>query len=750
MELVNESGLEAAWVVSRMEPPAFAVTVVVKGTFELRPDEPVVLAEKQLPLTGDKFEAGDPAKPLRYPFDFAPFKPRADVLLVGTCHAPRGRAAEVVNVGLRVGAMSKSLFVHGDRSWRSASELTHPRPFVALPLTWEHAYGGPGFDRNPLGKGAKPIKQPDGSTLHALSNIESPGKAIRKSTDHGEPAGFGPIPDTWPQRLNKFGTIHGRYVKERWPWYPHNFDWGFFNTAPEDQQVEGFLKGDEEFAAENLHSTISTYRGRLPGLRARSFLNEQVRAKEQLREIPMQLDTLWLDMDTQKLVLVWRGHLPVRTEKLLEVMHLFVLAEPLSQKRQTDQEYRLALFDALAKREAEDEELEEEEEPEEEAEEPEELEEEEAEEPEEVEPEEAAEEAPPPAPPPEEKAAGETEEAADEEAEPEEVEPEEPEEPEDVEEDEEPPDEEDVLTVDRVKEMIGQRLSFEGCDLTGLTLSDLDFSGLNLREAILERAVLVGANLSNADLSGAVLACANLREAKCMGTNFAEADLTEAWLVQADLSGADLTGADLTKAQLRRATLRDVKAPEAVFVEADLSEANLEGADLRAADLCVTRLHRTILTNADLSDAALEKAWGRQVQAPGAILNKLRAARAVMIQADFRGARGDESVWEAADLFAANFSRATLNRAEFSTAYLGEANFDGATVKEARFEEASLRRAHLVRCNLLETSFGKANLTEADLTEANLFGATLMDAIVEKTNFKGANLRRIKNRQEIT
>jgi len=33
----------------------------------------------------------------------------------------------------------------------------------------------------------------------------------------------------------------------------------------------------------------------------------------------MQLDTLWIDMDQEQLILVWRGHTPVQTEKLEEI-----------------------------------------------------------------------------------------------------------------------------------------------------------------------------------------------------------------------------------------------------------------------------------------------------------------------------------------------------------------------------------------------------------------------------------------------
>jgi hypothetical protein len=90
MDFVNETGLEAAWVVGKINPPAPSLTALIKGTFRLTPGQSARPVDDQMALTGDQFEAEDPQKPLRYPSDFAPFKPRADIMLIGTCHAPGG------------------------------------------------------------------------------------------------------------------------------------------------------------------------------------------------------------------------------------------------------------------------------------------------------------------------------------------------------------------------------------------------------------------------------------------------------------------------------------------------------------------------------------------------------------------------------------------------------------------------------------------------------------------------------------
>jgi uncharacterized protein YjbI with pentapeptide repeats len=745
MDLVNETGLEAAWIVSQIEPPQHALTALVKGTFRLQHGEAAVLAEEQLPLTGDTFEADDPARSLRYAFDFAPFKPRADVLLVGTCYPPGGRPAQSVKAGLRLGSLSKTLLVVGDRFWTGLTErlsgsgtVTAPRLFESMPLNWEHAYGGRGYESNPIGKGRARVERPDtGALAYPLPNIEHLDRPMRAPADEVPPAGFGPLPDTWPQRLKKFGSFNSRYLKERWPWYPRDFDWAYFNTAPPDQQMDGFLHGDEALVVDNVHAAIPRFECRLPGLRARVFLYEEVRAGEELREIPLKLDTLWVDMDAELIVLVWRGNVPVRSEKLLELLHFFVVTEPLAEPPVDEEGIRFKLYETLERR-AQEEELELEDEPE-------------AEELDEAEDEEEV-----------EAAGAETGDAEQAEAEPESgtapapavAKPTAADAGETAEHDEDDneaveTDDEEALTIDRVRQKIANRESFAGCDLTGLSLAELDFSGLDFREAIFERSVLVRANFTGADLRGAVLTGANLREAKLTGAKLIEADLTQAWLVRADLTGADLTGVEAPQSCLRGAKMRGTRAGESVFTEADFSDADLEGACLAEADLCGARMHRTNFAQGNLNALAIEGAWGRQVIARGASIAKVRGAGAWLCEADLRESCGEQAVWEEAQLFAANFTGAQLPEAEFSGAYLGRAVFDAADVKGSRFEEAHLGRARMVRCNLLGASLAKADLSSADLAESNLFGATLMDSKLDNTNFHGANLRRIKSREAI-
>ena len=266
-------------------------------------------------------------------------------------------------------------------------------------------------------------------------------------------------------------------------------------------------------------------------------------------------------------------------------------------------------------------------------------------------------------------------------------------------------------------------------------LAGVDLSGLDFRDAILEKVNLAKANLSQTNLTGAVLAGANLREATCVGAIFAGADLTEAWMTHADCSGADFEGrgshqgaaASGQNGRRQRGRIRSSSKQTCPMPTCR--------RPISPRQIFVTRcVHRTDFSRANLTDAAFENAWGRHVKAVGATLVKVRGAEALLPEADFRDCMADESVWESAALFGANFSGSSLNGAEFSDAYLADALFAAAELKGARLNEATLRGAHMRRCNLLNASLDQADLTDATLSESNLFGATLMDAVQRRND----------------
>src|SRR5262245_40526143 len=103
MELLNATKMQAAYTMGMKPDGRELLVVVVKGTFQLPNAEAVPeLAPEQVPLVmADEFTGEPGFSAPRYESDFAPFKPRCDVLLNGSAYAPVGQPAERVIVRLK-------------------------------------------------------------------------------------------------------------------------------------------------------------------------------------------------------------------------------------------------------------------------------------------------------------------------------------------------------------------------------------------------------------------------------------------------------------------------------------------------------------------------------------------------------------------------------------------------------------------------------------------------------------------------
>ncbi|MBI2901643.1 MAG: DUF2169 domain-containing protein [Planctomycetes bacterium] len=612
MILLNESGFQVAWLAGMVHAPAPSVTFIVKGTFDLKPGGPVSPAGKQLPLNGDDPAPEEAPVPPRYPSDFAPFKPKADLLVVGHACAPK--PATELRVAFEVGTFRKELAAIGDRK-RPDSK---PEPFTKIPIVWENAQGG---KNNPVGRDVPNV-------------VVSP-----TSTD---PAGFGPLCLMWPQRLSKAGTYGKKWLKERWPHFPDDFDWGFFNAAPADQQLPGFLDGDEKVAFTHLHSKHARYESALPGLRVVCFFGARHGSDFRLREVPMNLDTLWADLDAEKLVLVWRGVLDGQAAKDDLV---YVAAAPLDAPRSNKVEVQRRI-EAMAAADVPP--------PEPEA-------------PPRLAP---AKEPPPPKPDLDaESFAGA------------------------------------VLTdADFRKADLAGR-DFTGAVLTGADFSDADlreanftkadldgakFNRADLRGAIFEKAVASRARFRSAKLSGVRAARAILDGAHFSGTDmreadFSGADLSDSHLHEANLAGAKLIGAKLERAWGERmiakgADFTEVGAADAVFAAADFQKLKAGGSVWERA-----HLYRSDFTGADLAKAEFEGAY---------------LAEARLSKSDLTEARLPKTNLRGAEIFHANLLHAVLAEADLTNADLRqsncfEADFHKTVTEGARLDGANVDRTWL-------------------------------------------------------
>jgi hypothetical protein len=162
--------------------------LVVRGTFDVLADGPARLAAAQGELEGDLFAGDDPHAALVRAGDLAPHKPEVDVLVRGTAHGAPGQTSALVT--LRLGPLEARVVAVGPRRWQSDRTPSAPGPLEPVPLTWESAYGGPGFADNPVGTGHAPGTLPP--------RLEDPSRLLRVQGERVRPVAFAPIAPSWP------------------------------------------------------------------------------------------------------------------------------------------------------------------------------------------------------------------------------------------------------------------------------------------------------------------------------------------------------------------------------------------------------------------------------------------------------------------------------------------------------------------------------------------------------------------------
>ena len=790
--------LAVGWVVGQLadtvQPFIEGLTgsFVVKATYRLRPDDlPEPWPDEPLLVSGDKPTPDDPENSLDYSSDFVPYKPCADVAVIGTAHRPAVGRVTMFLVTVTAGPIRKQVLVFGPRKWvpRMFSDrprLGDPEPAESVPLRYTLAWGGAGSELNPVGLG------PGSAEVARIE--QAPFDPRRDYRTDPEPVAFGPIPADFPFRQSKLGTYDDEWTATRWPWLPLDFDWSHSNATAPDQWFDGYLRGDEPLRFDNMHPEHPVYRSQLPGVKPRLFLQQLVRLKHEeraFREVPLDLDTLWVDMDKEQLVLVWRGRAPVLSTKLKDVKNLLVLLEPLDAPSRPLADYeaimaqhispappppdepppspeqvlaeleaRLAAAEAKAERQSQaqrqrdadmetiqkilaavqpslDQNLES------------------------LQAFAKANGVELPSTPPTLKEAIDLTKAqmraqletlkatpvlpADKLAEYEAMVvqfekfemPELPPDPEPK-----PVVEPEPFSLERARLGVYVNADLQGLDFSGLDLSGLDFTGATFAgskfvRTILTGTILRGADLTKTDLSSArfqnaILDSADLGGCVAPGASFAGASLAAARLADLDLGGSDFSeatgmSADFSGSLLTGALFVGAQLPRAIFSGAVVENADFSKASLPAADFAAARAAAATFADADLLN----------FRAPD--------------KADFRGANFDRvkasgSLWRESILDGASFERADLRRALFEDASLAATVFDRCDLSKAAFDDASLPGAVLTNANLRMVNFTGADLANARLDGSNLYeaafrdtvldGATWNDAIIKKTRLE--------------
>ncbi len=319
MKVWSVTPLPTAAMLWQSSAGAWTLTVVAKATFTIEPGESPLAAARE-PIHDD--DLYDVRGQLWAPTDLVPFKPRADVLLVGSAYSPR--SIDMVVARLIVGGMEKAIEVRTNHYFDPDGQLVEGQHWSSMPLGWDHAAGGADTS-NPAGIA------PDASDRNGrtpLPNQVVPGSKLTAPGEYLEPTAFAPVPPGWAMRSRFAGNTAVHPVL----WYddalPDDLHPGFFNSAPPDQQPE-FLAEDPRIILEHLSPLASRVTTTLAPVRVAVYLEGRATGSCSLRP-----DTLWIDTERQVCTVTYRAAVPLESNDPTVVATIVSdppspLAEPL-------------------------------------------------------------------------------------------------------------------------------------------------------------------------------------------------------------------------------------------------------------------------------------------------------------------------------------------------------------------------------------------------------------------------------------
>ncbi len=321
MDLLNATKMQAAYTQGVDKHGRESLVVVVKGTFRIPPaGGKAELADEQKPLIMADTFSGKPgfSAPI-YEADFAPVKPRCDVLLVGSAHAPNGVPVTKLPVGFKVGPLVKSFNVVGDREWEIFGLMPtpgRPRPFLAMPISYDRAFGGvdnidsdpnkhSAFMLNPVGKGYQRVIV--GIEGRPLPNTEESERPVNSPKGDYRPMSLGVMGRGWLPRYPLAGTYDQNWIDNIFPFLPANFDNAYFQAAPPDQQMP-YPVGGEEIILANL-APQERLNFRLPKIDMPIVFFYKKGGKYETNGV---IDTLVLEPDAGVFTICWRASLALK------------------------------------------------------------------------------------------------------------------------------------------------------------------------------------------------------------------------------------------------------------------------------------------------------------------------------------------------------------------------------------------------------------------------------------------------------
>jgi uncharacterized protein YjbI with pentapeptide repeats len=268
-------------------------------------------------------------------------KPHGEVLLAGKVHTKDQALLSQCEVSLMVGekhtldtnqVVDKTLKIVGDRCLRKGwfRRVSKIEKFSSKAIEYERAYGGQKVANNPQGvggKGAPEVAPKIAKNAYALPNFYYPTDSHHHRSKPKQPAGFGPLNITLPQRAKYQGTYDERWLKEQHPSFPLDTDPILFASAPQDQQMADFISPTCPFYLQGFHPKQHLIEGKLPNIRVRVIVQQLSEETLSYKNVDTQIDTLWFFPEHMLGVAIHRGVIPVSDVDGLDIKQLLLACE---------------------------------------------------------------------------------------------------------------------------------------------------------------------------------------------------------------------------------------------------------------------------------------------------------------------------------------------------------------------------------------------------------------------------------------
>ena len=342
------------------------VTRMTYDLSELNADGYPALAETQTELVdSDEFIDAPNLSSVIQESDYAPFKPKCDLLFANAvAYAPLTGRRKVKRIplesfpaGVRIefndgSQWQKLITVTGPRTLTPSAlgglHLSEPEPTLSVSIRYEHAFGGTNqwwkrwpkpieedqryeidlhHDQNPIGCGlidpqwrkktkltsfpAPQIEAYENPFTQAHAEKAASSAASNLNNANAEliypVVGLGAVGRWWLPRRSKAGSYNELWKQTRWPKLPKDFDFGYWNAAPEDQQFD-YPQGGEKLMLVNLidpeRSADSSLWFRIPKQDLKLLVRLEIGA---MLFAPMNIDTVIVDLEAMQLVVVRRA-----------------------------------------------------------------------------------------------------------------------------------------------------------------------------------------------------------------------------------------------------------------------------------------------------------------------------------------------------------------------------------------------------------------------------------------------------------